>query len=108
MNVNTKHVNKYTLFVCLIFISAIGHAEERIDMKGISIIGNKELPNVLYIVPWKSPDLPDMNEPTLTSLIDAALEPLNRETVLRKELYYKVLDKRKTETMGEKNNAKQN
>jgi hypothetical protein len=66
-------------------------AEESIDMEGLSIIGNKELPNVLYIVPWKSPELPDMTEPPLSTLIDEALEPIDRESVLRRELYYKVI-----------------
>jgi len=66
-------------------------------MKGISIIGNKELPNVLYIVPWKTPDMPDMDEPPLASLIEAALEPVDRESILRKEIYNKESEASKNE-----------
>lgn len=80
------------LFVLLTIMSFSIHAEKSVDMEGISIIGNKELPNVLYIVPWKSPELPEMTEPPLTSLVNEALEPINRESLLRKELYYKVLN----------------
>ena len=81
-------------------------ADESIDMKGISIIGNKELPNVLYIVPWKSPDLPVMNDPPLASLIDAALEPLDRESILRKELYHKTLNAQKNKLTSESKKEK--
>ncbi len=66
-------------------------AEERIDMEGISIIGNKELPNVLYIVPWKTPELPDMTELPLSTLINNALVPIERQSVLREEQYYNAL-----------------
>jgi hypothetical protein len=30
-------------------------AEDRTDLEGSKIIGNRELPKVLYIVPWKKP-----------------------------------------------------
>jgi len=91
------HSFRTILLACIACCCNFVFAEERIEMKGISIIGNKELPNVLYIVPWKSADLPDMNEPPLASLIDAALESVDRESILRKELYYKILNARKAE-----------
>lgn len=101
MNKQTTNLTRYFLFTYLICFSNIIMAEDRMDMKGISIIGNKELPNVLYIVPWKTPDMPDMNEPPLASLIDAALEPVDRESILRKELYNKVLEARKTKLLND-------
>ncbi len=41
----------------LLFALAPAFAQEpvQIDMGGISIIGDQELPNVLYVVPWKDP-----------------------------------------------------
>ena len=98
MITSTIRISRHILLICLTCFSNIGASEERIDMKGISIIGNKELPNVLYIVPWKSPDLPEMNEPPLASLIDAALEPVDRESILRQELYYKALNAHKVDS----------
>ena len=100
MNTHTNNLTRYILLAYLVCFGNISFSEERMDMKGISIIGNKELPNVLYIVPWKSPDMPDMNEPPLASLIDAALEPVDRESILRKELYNKVLEARKVEQIN--------
>ena len=96
------YIIQYCLLASLV-ISGSVQAEESIDMKGLSIIGNKELPNVLYIVPWKSPELPDMNEPPLATLINAALEPVNREAILRKELYYQIMDARKSELLNKSN-----
>jgi len=66
-------------------------AEESINMEAMSIIGNKELPNVLYILPWKQADLPEMVELPLSSLIDDALKPIDRQTILRRQYYKQVI-----------------
>ena len=79
---------KYYILAALLIIYSNGYADEEIDMETISIIGNKELPNVLYIVPWKNPDLPEITEPSLSDLANRALDPLDRQTVLRQEEYY--------------------
>lgn len=65
-------------------------AEDRIELESISIIGNKELPKMLYIVPWKTSELPDMNAPPIESLIDEALAPVDRDSFKRKIRYYQV------------------
>lgn len=67
------------------------YAEQRTELEGISIIGNKELPNILYIVPWKTPDIPNMIDMPLTTLINHSLEPIDRQTVIREEQYYNAL-----------------
>jgi len=66
-------------------------AEERIDMDAMSIIGNKELPNVLYILPWKQAELPGMVELPLSSLINDALQPIDRQTMLRRQYYKQII-----------------
>ena len=63
-------------------------AAEQTEMEGITITGNKELPNILYVISWKSPELPPVEDIPLASLIDHALEPLDRRSVLREEQYY--------------------
>jgi len=75
------------IFSCPVF------SEDRIDLKGISIIGNKELPKMLYIVPWKKSELPDMNAPPIESLIDEALAPVDRDSFKRKIRYYQIYSK---------------
>ena len=72
------------------FFSFLTYAEDRIELKGTSIIGNKELPKMLYIVPWKSAELPDMNVPPIESLIDEALSPVDRDSFKRKIRYYQI------------------
>jgi hypothetical protein len=65
-------------------------AEDRVDMDRTQIIGNRELPKVLYIVPWKKP-LPA--EPTgrpVASLIDEVLSPIDRD-VFRRQVQYGAL-----------------
>ena len=74
-------------------------AADRIKLESISIIGNKELPKMLYIVPWKTSELPDMNAPPIESLIDEALAPVDRDNFKRKIHYYQVYsEQRKTKS----------
>ena len=83
----TKIVYQVVLLLPLL-VSVPLKAEETIKMDGMSVIGNKESPNLLYIVPWKSPKMPDMEEPLISSRIfGEALEPVEREVLIRKELY---------------------
>ncbi len=54
--------------------------------QGITIIGDQELPQVLYIVPWKSPQpvkpaYPDLEDPTLSPLTPCDLLPAERRAV---------------------------
>ncbi len=81
-------MRKWFLIIGLV-ITGLSQAqeEERLEMEGTAIIGNQELPKMLYIVPWKPSTLPNLAEPPLQSLIDEALEPVDRE-VFRREVYY--------------------
>ena len=71
------------------------YAEDRIELESMSIIGNKELPKMLYIVPWKHSELPDMNAPPIESLIDEALAPVDRDSFKRKIRYYQIYSVKK-------------
>ena len=70
---------------------SIAQAEDKLNMDGTAIIGNQELPKVLYIVPWKKSEVPDMTQPPLESLIDEALQPIDREVFQRQVNYYHAL-----------------
>lgn len=74
------------LVVALSASSAI--AREDVELEGISVIGNKELPKALYIVPWKRPELGEGQGRPLGSLLDEALAPVDREVFLRELEYY--------------------
>lgn len=87
-------MKRYRYAIAVLFSAAIlssVQAEERLEMEGTAIIGNQELPKVLYIVPWKPSELPDLSEPPLQSLIDDALAPVDREEFRREVLYHDAL-----------------
>ena len=62
-------------------------AEEAKELSGISIIGNKEAPKSLYIVPWKDSQVGV--ETSLTSgLLDERMQPVDKEVFMRELNYY--------------------
>lgn len=62
-------------------------AQDRADMDRTQIIGNRELPKVLYIVPWKKPLPGDLSGRPLDSVLDEALAPVDRD-VFRRQVRY--------------------
>lgn len=61
--------------------------QDRAAIDATAIYGNRELPKVLYIVPWKKPlPAPLSGRPEL-SVLDEPLLPLDRE-VFRRRLAY--------------------
>ncbi len=44
---------KAILFILLLFISLTSYSEDKIELRTTTIKGNKELPKILYVVPWK-------------------------------------------------------
>jgi hypothetical protein len=65
-------------------------AQDRADIKGSQIIGNRELPKVLYIVPWKKPLVGDQSGRPAVSVLDEALAPIDRD-VFRRQVRYDTL-----------------
>jgi hypothetical protein len=67
----------------LIFMASPVIAQQRLDMQGTSIIGNKELPNILTIVPWKSAEPVSLSTPSFDSVLDETPRTLERSTFQR-------------------------
>jgi hypothetical protein len=57
-----------------------------VKMSGISILGNEDAPKSLVLVPWKSSQLGDM--PSVSRLLDASTQPVDKEVFLRELSYY--------------------
>jgi hypothetical protein len=95
MNIQSKQL---IFAFILLMICSLAQAEDRIELEGTSIFGNQELPKVLYIVPWKDSELPQLNEPPLESLIDEALAPIDRSEFRRQVIYYDALSIQADET----------
>jgi hypothetical protein len=60
---------------------------DRAELGRTQIIGNRELPKVLMIVPWKKPLPGELAAKPLGSLMDEVLAPLDRD-VFRRQVQY--------------------
>ena len=73
----------------LLLLSYSSVAEEVKELSGISIIGNKEAPKSLYIVPWKNSQVGV--ETTLTSgLLDESSKLIDKEVFMRELEFYEL------------------
>jgi len=68
-----------------------GNARDRLDLESTQITGNRELPKVLYIVPWRSAELGDLVGRPVNSLLDEVLEPVDRDVFRRQNRYFEAL-----------------
>jgi len=87
-------MRKLSLQLFVIFaISCIANvsAQEKLQMEGTEITGNKELPRVLYIVPWKSVQRFDIKSPPITSIMDQKLTILERASFKRQIHYHDAI-----------------
>lgn len=91
------HTLRATIAVVCALIGALAApvaAQDRADMDRTQIIGNRELPKVLYIVPWKKPLPGDMSPRPLDSVLDEALAPVDRDVFRRQVRYDQQLQSR--------------
>ncbi len=61
--------------------------QDQAELDRSQIIGNRELPKVTYIVPWKKPGPGDLQGRPLVSVLDEALAPVDRD-VFRRQVRY--------------------
>jgi hypothetical protein len=71
--------------------AAKSNAKDRLDLDSTQITGNRELPKVLYIVPWRSAELGDLVGRPVNSLLDEVLEPVDRDVFRRQNRYFEAL-----------------
>jgi hypothetical protein len=65
---------------------------DRLELDSTAITGNRELPKVLYIVPWKKADIGDLIGRPANSLLDEVLTPVDREVFRRQTDYFTKLN----------------
>jgi len=68
-----------------------GKAHDSLELDTTQITGNRELPKVLYIVPWKRSDLGDLVGNPVNILLDEVLTPVDRDVFKRQNRYYDAL-----------------
>ena len=64
---------------------------DRLELDTTQITGNRELPRVMYVVPWKRSDLGDVTGKPVNSLLDEVLEPVDRDVFRRQNRYFEAL-----------------
>ncbi len=67
------------------------HGQDRIELDTTQISGNRELPKVMYVVPWRKADLGDFAGRPPNSLLDEALTPVDRDVFRRQNRYFSAL-----------------
>ena len=78
-------------FPLLLLTALVGAAaQDRTELERTPIVGNRELPKVLYIVPWKKPPPPAPPPPAPPAPAADALAPIDRD-VLRRQLRQRSL-----------------
>ena len=77
-----------TLVLLALALSAgAASAQDRADIDRTQIIGNRELPKVLYIVPWKKPPPGELSGKPVNSVLDDLMSPIDRD-VYRRHMSY--------------------
>lgn len=66
-------------------------AVDRLQLDPTAITGNRELPKVMNIVPWKAAEPPGGPDRPLNSLVEEVLSPLDRDEFRREITYYRDL-----------------
>ena len=66
-------------------------ALDRLQLDSTAITGNRELPKVMSIVPWKAAEPPGGPDRPMGSLIDEVLAPVDRDEFRREITYFRDL-----------------
>lgn len=75
------------LALTLLLVATAASAQDRAEVAPSQIIGNRELPKVLYIVPWKKPQTDPLQGKPPASVIDEVLAPIDRDVFRRQQRY---------------------
>ena len=84
----SRHLAALLTIGCLV---APAFGQDRAEIDPTKIIGNRELPKVLYIVPGKKPLPGDLAGRPPVSVVDEALAPVDRD-VFRRQVRYDKLE----------------
>jgi hypothetical protein len=66
-------------------------AVDRLELDSTAITGNRELPKVMSIVPWKAAEPPTGPDRPMGSLVEELLAPLDRDEFRREITYFSDL-----------------
>jgi len=64
---------------------------DRMELDASSVRGNRELPKVLYIVPWKGPGDAALTRMPANRLVDEVMARVDRDVFIRQTRYFEQL-----------------
>jgi len=91
-----RYIAKIALLVALACLSISASAKDKTkktaanepkELSGISIVGNKEAPKSLFIVPWKSSEI-DAEMALSSRLLNEKLTPVDKDVFERELNFY--------------------
>ena len=90
MTIRPASPQAFAALLTIGFLAAPAFGQDRAEIDATKIIGNRELPKVLYIVPWKKPLPGDLAGRPPVSVVDEALAPIDRDVFKRQVRYDKL------------------
>jgi hypothetical protein len=65
---------------------------DRVELGTTTVTGNRELPKVMYVVPWKKSDIGELAGRPMNSLLDEVLAPVDRDVFRREVTYFHAVN----------------
>jgi len=85
------YITVITFFVMFGAMTGASFAADRLKLDETSIVGTRELPKVLYIVPWKESNLGALAGTSKPGRYDAGMVPVERDSYAREIEYFEML-----------------
>lgn len=89
LSINYNYFLRCVLLILLCSLAISVSAETTLELEETEITGARELPKVLYIVPWKK-TRPDSSPLPMRSLINEALSPIDVDVFKRQVRYHEM------------------
>lgn len=86
-----KSTKQNVVMFAFLVVSQFTLAADRIELDNTAIVGTRELPKVLYIVPWKETRLGTLAGVSENASFDDGLVALDRDVFQKQTEYYDIL-----------------
>jgi len=91
MNIFMRRLIFVALNACFLLTSLNSFSQDEIlSLEGARIRGNQELPNVLYLVPWKPPKIYSLEKPKSNLAASRPFKMLDRSSFKRLLAYHET------------------
>ncbi len=88
-----KRISIQLMCMLSLVLAVNARAEVVVESEGMTVYGQHELPKVLYVVPWKRKDAPEIDTPQTGSLSTDVLTPIDPDIFKRQTKYYSLMAK---------------